>query len=74
MKYFAQLRNSCTHLKKVKNIHGGVLLARLPHGCFSRFLYCTNGRDHPISGERIVKGKNNKYIRQNWFYKQMKLY
>ena len=27
--------------KNVKNTHGGVLL--IHHGCFSRFLNCTNG-------------------------------
>ena len=39
------------NLKNVKNIHGGVLLVvactllkvTLLHGCFSRFLNCTNG-------------------------------
>ena len=33
-------------LKNVKNTHGGVLLllkVALLHGCFSRFLNCTNG-------------------------------
>ena len=35
------------NLKNVKNTHGGVLLlvlkVTLLHGCFSRFLNCTNG-------------------------------
>ena len=31
------------NLKNVKNTHGGVLtLVTLLHGCFSRFLNCTN--------------------------------
>ena len=37
--------------KYVKNIHGGVLLlvlkVTLLHGCFSRFLKCTNGTELP---------------------------
>ena len=39
--------------KDVKNTHGGVLLLLLKvtllHGCFSRFLYCTNGTKSPIA-------------------------
>ena len=33
------------NLKNVKNTHGGVLLLKITllHGCFSRFLNCTNG-------------------------------
>ena len=35
------------NLKNVKNTHGGVLLfvlkVTLLHGCFSRFINCTNG-------------------------------
>ena len=37
----------CTIFKNVKNTHGGVLILvlelTLRHGCFSRFLNCTNG-------------------------------
>ena len=42
--------NNLYNLKNVKNIHGGVLLlvatllkVTLLHGCFSRFLNCTDG-------------------------------
>ena len=34
------------NLKNVKNTHGGMLLLLL-HGCFSRFLNCTNGTKSP---------------------------
>ena len=43
------------NLKNVKNIHGGVLLkVTLLHGCFSRFLNCTN-RTKPWSAPYIIR-------------------
>ena len=43
MRLFTRFGTICTILKTWKNTHGGVLKVTILHGCFSRFLYCTNG-------------------------------
>ena len=61
------------NFKNVKNTHGGVLLlvklqttptllkVTLLHGCFSRFLNCTNG-----TKSRKTSHQNLLSIRENW--------
>ena len=43
IKLFCANRNHVYNLKNVKNTHGRVLIkVTILHGCFSRFLNCTN--------------------------------
>ena len=44
------------NLKNVKNTYGGVLLfVTILHGCFSRFLNCTNGTKSPNASHIFLK-------------------
>ena len=66
------IRNNLYNLKNVKNSRGGVILSgkvtllklSLPHGCFSRFLNCTNGT-------KLRKASNIKYLYNRPKYKEV---
>ena len=50
------------NLKNAKNTHGGAVLlpkVTLLHGCFSRFLNCTNGTKSRKTSNRVDTSKHD---------------